>query len=58
MHYHRHRESAYVLVNRSNTLPNIYLELAESISLVQVLLVWPFVYHLAISLDTGMADLV
>jgi hypothetical protein len=29
MHYSRHREYTYVLDNRSNTLPNTYLELAE-----------------------------
>ena len=27
--YTKHRESAYVMVNRSNTLPNTYLELVE-----------------------------
>jgi hypothetical protein len=39
MHYHRHRESAYVLINRNNTLPNTYPELAESIIAVQALLI-------------------
>ncbi len=29
IHYNGHRESTYVMVNRSNTLPNTYLELAE-----------------------------
>ena len=33
MQYLRHREPAYVLVNRSNMLLNTYLELAKSISL-------------------------
>jgi hypothetical protein len=28
MRYNEHRESTYVMVNRSNTLPNTYLELA------------------------------
>jgi len=28
MHYNGHRESTYVMVNRSNTLPNTYLEIA------------------------------
>jgi hypothetical protein len=30
MHFLRHREPTYVLVNRSITLPNTYPELAES----------------------------
>jgi hypothetical protein len=29
MHYTGHRESTYVTVNRSNTLPNTYPELAK-----------------------------
>jgi hypothetical protein len=29
MHYNRHRESDYVMVNRAKTLPNTYLELVE-----------------------------
>jgi hypothetical protein len=29
MHYNEHRESTYVIANRSNTLPNTYLELVE-----------------------------
>ena len=29
MHHSGHRESTYVMVNRNNTLPNTYMELAE-----------------------------
>jgi len=29
MHYHGHRESVYVMVNRNKTLANTYLELVE-----------------------------
>ena len=58
MHYHIYRESTYVLINRSNTLPTIYPELAESIISVQAPVIWQLAFHLAIYLDIEAADLV
>ena len=58
MHSHGHRESAYARGNRSNTLPNTYPELAESITSVQAPVIWQLAYHLVIYLDTEAADLV
>jgi hypothetical protein len=58
MQYDEHRKSAMSWSIVIRTLPNACPELAESISLVQVLFVWPFVNHLTIFLDAGAADLV